>query len=103
METFTLERDNLPDLRFTGHEIARVTSRKVGGPGSNRWTELHLYQTDSGKLVCHAIGKTQWDGETDRYSAYVAESEQELIHLVGTGNLAKDLYAEAGIDCVEDI
>lgn len=103
MEPITLERDNLPDLRFTGEEAGHVTSRKIDGPGSSRWTELTLYRTKAGKWVCHEVGKTQWQGEHDRYTVYVADDEKGLIDAVGTGNLAKDLYVEAGIECVEDI
>ncbi len=109
METITLKRDNDRDLRFKGELVASVASSPNNAAGSNwsrqtgRWSELRLYKTASGKFVAGQVGRTQWQGEHDRYSAEVCDTEADIIAFFGTGWLAKDLYAEAGIECVEYI
>lgn len=103
MDTITLDRDNGPDVRFTGEQVAYVSSRRTSGPGDIRWTELALYRTASGKWVCQEKGLSRMEGESIRYTVYVADTDQELIDQVGTGSLAKYLYAEANIECIEDI
>lgn len=103
METITLDRDQAPDVRFTGEKVAHVSSFRQSGPGSQRWTELNLYKTKSGKWVCQEVGMSLWVGEETRYSVHIAETDKELVDSLGAGSLAKDLYYSAGIECVEDI
>ena len=103
MEKHTLARDGARDIRFTGELIAEVSSHHYEGPRNTRWTELRLFRTAAGTLVCHEIGRTIWQGETDRYQVHKADTEADLIDLVGTGSLAKDLYDSAGIECVDEI
>lgn len=103
MDIITLERDNNRDVRFNGEKIATVSSREISGPGSNRWTELHLYRTAAGRLICHEVGRTQWQGEHDRHAVHIADDGDGLIETLGTGWLAKELYAEVGIECVAHI
>lgn len=104
METFTLKRDNEPDIRFTGEEVATADSYDpVGGPRNTRWTELTLYRTTGGKWVCHEVGITRWEGERTRYKAHICETDQELCEALGYGWLAKELYDEAGIDHAAEI
>lgn len=100
MEQFTICRDNERDLRFTGEMIASVDSK---GKSNGRWTVLKLYKTESGKYVAEQIGRTNWDGEHDRFSATVCETENDVIEALGTGWLAKELYEQAGIECIENI
>lgn len=103
METIIVERDNDADLRFQGEKIASASSHHYEGPRNIRWTELTLYRTQGGKLVCEEVGQTRWDGERTRYSAIVANAESELVKALGYGWLAKELYDSAGIEYVEDI
>lgn len=103
MEVITLERDDARDIRFTGKLVAQTSSREHSGPRSNRWTVLRLYKTKGGKWVAHQIGRTQWQGEQDRYSVVMADTDEELVERLGSGWLAKDLYWLAGIDAAEDI
>lgn len=98
METITLTRDDGPDARFTGEKIASASSHHYDGTRSARWTELDLYRTAKGTLICHEIGKTLWVGETTRYSVHIADDSESLVDQVGHGRLAKELYDEAGID-----
>lgn len=104
METFTLEIDNAPSVRFTGELVASAASSDNQAMGSSysgqtgRWTELALYKTKGGKFVCHQVGRTRWQGERDRFSGKVCETLAEVQEFFGHRWLAKELYAEAGID-----
>lgn len=104
METFTLEIDNAPNIRFTGEMLASAFSSDNQAMGSSysgqtgRWTELALYKTKGGKFVCHQVGRTRWQGERDRFSGEVCETPEEVKEFFGHRWLAKELYSEAGID-----
>ena len=104
METFTLEIDNAPSVRFTGELVASAASSDNQAMGSSysgetgRWTELALYKTKGGKFVCHQVGRTCWQGERDRFSGKVCETLEEVKEFFGHRWLAKELYAEASID-----
>ena len=104
METFNLEIDNAPSVRFTGELIASAASYDNETMGSSysgqtgRWTELELYKTKGKKFVCHRIGRTRWQGERDRFSGKVCETLIEVKEFFGHRWLAKELYSEAGID-----
>jgi hypothetical protein len=102
-ETITVERDNDADLRFEGEQIASASSHHFEGPQNTRWTELTLYKTKGGRLVCSKTGCTRWLGERTRHSAHVVDNEAALVGVLGYGWLAKDLYVTAGIDFAEDI
>lgn len=109
METFTLEIDNDPSIRFTGELVASAASSDNQAMGSSysgqtgRWTELALYKTKGGKYICHQIGRTRWQGERDRFSGKVCETLAEVKEFFGHRWLAKDLYAEASIDDAMDV
>lgn len=109
MDKHTLEVDNAPSLRFTGELVAEVSSSPDRAFGSSwsgetgRWSELYLYRTKGGKYVCHQIGRTQWQGERDRYSGAVCETVEAVQDFFGHRWLAMDLYEKAGIDAVQEI
>lgn len=105
METFTLQIDNEPDIRFTGELMGSAASSDNQAMGSysysgqtGRWTELALYKTRGGKFICHQVGRTRWQGECDRFSGTVCDTLEEVKAFFGHRWLAKDLYADAGID-----
>lgn len=103
METFTLDVDNKPNIRFNGELIAYASSSDNNASGSSysgstgRWTELALYKTAGGKFICHQIGRTRWEGERDRYSAEVCDDEAGVVAYFGHGWLSKELYENANI------
>lgn len=109
MEKITISRDNEPSLRFSGELVASTSSSADKAMGSSysgqagRWTELKLYKTVGGKYVCQSVGRTCWEGERDRYSAAVCDDIAGVIEFFGHRWLAQDLYAEAGIEDVQDI
>lgn len=104
METFTLEIDNAPSIRFTGKLVASVASSNNQAMGSDysgkpgRWTELALYKTKGGRFICQQVGRSIWQGERDRFSGKVCETLAEVKEFFGHRYLAKELYAKASID-----
>lgn len=108
MPYYTVERDNDRDLRFEGEIIATANSQPNNAAGNysgttGRWSELRLYKTRGGKFICEQIGHTQWQGERTRYSGAVCDTPDEVIDFFGNGWLAKQLYAEGGIDATLNI
>ena len=108
MEDIIIERDGQSSLKFRGEEIASAASSQNNASSyysgsTGRWTELTLYKTAKGKFVCHEVGRTCWQGEHDRHSGAVCETEAEVIAFFGHGWLAKNLYSEAGIEDVESV
>ena len=98
-----LPRDGQKDIKLRGVELSEVSSKWHRGEAQNRWTEISLYKSCSGKLVAYVCGRTQWQGEQDRHAVHVCETQEELINDLGTGWLAKEAYEEAGIECVEEV
>lgn len=103
-EEFTVRRDNEPDLHFTGTLVASENNKLVqDGLLSGRWKKMDLYQTKAGKYVCQLIGKTTYEGETDRYSGAVCNTKAEIVAFFGYSNLAKDLYEQANIKSAQSV
>ena len=109
MKEYVIERDNAPSIKFTGVCLASTSSSANNAAGSyysgsvGRWCELGFYKTKSGKFVCAEVGRTQWQGERDRYSAEVCDTKQDVIKFFGHGWLAKDLYEIAEIEDVTSV
>lgn len=102
LETFTIEVNNAPDIRFTGERLAHVASsddvQGVGGSvQAGRWMEHSLYRTVGGKYVCHSVERTRWRGEEDCFRGKVCETLDEVKEFFGKDWLAEELYAEAAI------
>ncbi|MDH5188493.1 MAG: hypothetical protein OEW37_05995 [Rhodospirillaceae bacterium] len=104
METYTVEIDNQPNVKFTGKKIGgastsnnQASSYYSGTVG--RWTVLRLYQTAKGKYICEQINYTQHQGEHNRFSGAVCETLDEVFKFFGYRWLAKELYDDAGIEC----
>lgn len=103
METFTLEIDNAPNVRFTGELVARVESsdnRAMSNYSGQTgcWTELFLYKTKGGKFICHKIGHTRWVGGRTRFRGKVCETMSEVKEFFGHCWLAEELYTEYNSD-----
>jgi len=108
MKKHKIRRSGDRDIVFTGELIGSAetspdTARSNYSGSNGRWQELELYRTQSSKLICQRMDRTQWQGERDHYEAKVCANEAEVIEFFGTGNLAKKLYEDAGIDCVEEV
>lgn len=135
-QQFTLRNSSGKDIRFTGWKLAEVDNYNPLGKdpqtgfatGSVRWKERAVYQTESGKIVCHKLGCSKMPGEVDRGEVIIIASgvtvaietgtgrpasamfipapkppEQEIVEFFGGDPLAKELFAELGIEDVETI
>ncbi|MBS0555452.1 MAG: hypothetical protein JSS47_23470 [Proteobacteria bacterium] len=104
MESFVVEVDNGPDLRFYGKVRANVRSysdkARIGEYSGQvgRHSELSLYETAAGKYVCQRVERTRWSGESDSYDGKVCDTVEQVKEYFGYGWLAQDLYRDAGID-----
>jgi hypothetical protein len=76
MTTFTLTRPGDVDLVFDGELLADLTSRDH--PDQERWTEVRIYRTASGKYVAEQVGKSTVDGERDRGNVRVVDDASHL-------------------------
>lgn len=100
---YTLANDDDKDVSFYGELVASVSNKDPSGPRSSRWTELELYRTQAGTLICHRICNTRWAGESSSYETEVVADEKEVIAFFGLRNLAKELYSDAEIDCTRRV
>ncbi|MCP4342115.1 MAG: hypothetical protein GY799_25335 [Desulfobulbaceae bacterium] len=105
-QTFIVPRDDKPALQFKGKLLASMAS--VPGRGltyysgeTGRWTELKLYLTVGGKLICHQRKLSQWADSMDSSTAAVCDTKEEVIAFFGHGWLADHIYADAEISDVE--
>lgn len=100
-----VERDGERPIRFAGKLIAKASSREHSGPQNTRWTEIRIYRTARGKYVVAIVDRTIWQGETDRHSAHICASHEEVIAaLTQDGYLsrvAKAAMEQAGVDIAE--
>lgn len=108
MNEYIIKRDNKTSLNFNGELIASAASDANNYSGSysgttGRWTELELYRTAGSRYVAVQVGRTQWQGEHDRYSASVCATATEVVDYLGLGWLAKELYDAANIVYSEQV
>lgn len=96
-DTHTLPNDGRRDVQFDGRELATVRGPERKG----RQTTLTLYVTRAGAFVAHECNRSTNEGERDRHTVHVCPNEDALIEAVGTGPLARHLYLNAAIACVE--
>ena len=95
--------------------------------GSKRWKEWAVYETESGKIVCSKLGRSQMPGEFDKGDALIIDVaaqestatiradlaakgigsiavrpatpvEDQLRDFFGQSAMAKDLFAELKIE-----
>lgn len=108
IETYVVKNDDAPALRFRGTLLGKAyntpdRARSDYSGVTGRSYEYKLYRTVGGSFVCERIGHTQWQGERDRYEAANVKNEAGVIAWFGSGQLAKELYDNAGIEFVKDI
>lgn len=106
MKQIHVQRDGDRDIVAMAELIAsaETSSNNASGDYSGsvgHWSELTLYRTAKGKYVASRIERTQWQGESDGYEAAVCATPAEVAAFFGQDNLAKEIYAKAGIDNVE--
>jgi len=133
-QAFTLRNTSGKDIKFSGWKLAEVDSYNPNAvdrntrfvTGSPRWKERAVYQTESGKIVCHRLGRSKVPGEVDRGEVLVIDVptrsalaaaranvgspyqqaggvEEEVANFFAGDSLAKDLLEELKIEDVETI
>lgn len=91
-EKVTLERTGKANLTFKGKELVTTTSNPDGA--KQRWTEMKVFKTVSGKYVTQILGFSRVKGEVTRSTVNIADTPSEMQDILGFGYLAKKIYAE---------
>ena len=109
MKTYKLVNDGARDVRFTGEKLGEVSSYSLFGSRQNRWTEIGLYRTAGDKLILKIIGRSQWQGESDRHEVVICEDEAAVVTALVDGNdgrlsdLAKELLEAVSIEAAQEV
>jgi len=77
MEKFSIKRDGLPPIAFTGRTIVSANN-KIGHNGHNtRWTTVTIYRTKGDKFIASISRRSQWQGEagSDRAASFATAGE----------------------------
>jgi hypothetical protein len=100
MEKYTIRRDGLPPIAFTGEPIAAASNHSHQGPNQNRWVNVEIYRTQGGAYVAAVERRTCWQGESDAFSAAARKTAAEVIDWLkkddGTiGDVSQDAVEQA--------
>jgi len=103
VEQFIVRRDGEKDLKFRGEVLASVNNQWIAGRDQDRWKEITIYKTESGKYVVAIIHRTCWEGEVDRFKAEICETAENVYKALLSdepigevlSNLAKEALEEA--------
>jgi hypothetical protein len=79
MEKYTINRTGLPPIVFTGEQIASADNAIGHNGHANRWVEVKIYRSKSGKYVTSFCAFSQWDGESDHRTAASFATAAEVI------------------------
>jgi len=75
-----VERDGLPDLRFEGVELTRVSTRSpFFGSEPTRWDVYTLYRTKEGLHVLAHTYRTVFQGGKDSHEAWTETDPKKLL------------------------
>lgn len=76
---FILSRSGDRALSFRGKKIAEAGEQGTQGEAKDRWHTISLYHTESDRFVAYIEYHATWEGEEEWFSAYVANSADELV------------------------
>lgn len=96
-------RDGKKDLLVTGILFASVSNAPSGFSESERWKELNVYLSESGKVVYQKAGCSSYDGEHTRFAVHIFDHLNELDEHLGYDPLEKKLRGMIGLESFEDI
>lgn len=88
----TLSRTGDRPLTFSGELLSEADSQTHQGPCQNRWWELALYRSESGKFVAHIHYKTQWQGEHNTDTVLHADDAADLAAQIKAHNFLGGCY-----------
>lgn len=93
MQTYIIQQDDEPNLRFTGTILASAASY----PRNGRQFVLCVAKTQGGKFVAIRQGLSIWLGEKDNVEVKVFDELAQVTDFFGYSNLAKNLYQQLGL------
>lgn len=103
-EDVEIARKEKPDVRFRGRLLGEVDSRSERDDGrrtnSGRWTQLQLWELESGTWIAAAIGCSDRDGEIDigdiaRIPADNSFTAQEMAEFIEDPDITREQRAMA--------
>lgn len=74
---YTLTRTGNRPLSFLGELESSTNTKAESGAGENRWWNIAIYRTESGKYVVYIGYNTRWQGEHERCDVYVCDTAAE--------------------------
>ncbi len=102
MENYIVKRDGQRDLKFTGEIIGAASSRWLAGKEQNRWTEVKIYKTQSGKFVVETINYTQWQGELNNYRAEICDNPLQAMEELSYTEDGSFYFSGVGKEALEE-
>lgn len=100
MAHFRLQRTGNVDLVFDGELLAEQSTRE---DGAQRWAELRIWRTDTGKYVTQRLGRSIVPGEVDKIVTRIVNDPANIAEALMSrqgdatflSNFALDALAEA--------
>ena len=78
----TVSRTGQRSLSFDGESLAQANSKDHAGKQRNRWHEIGVWQTATGKFVVSVAYHTQWEGEADFDDALCFDTKDQVATLL---------------------
>jgi len=79
MKEYVLKRTGDRPLKFNGELVAEVGGKWHAGVEQNRWHEIRVYMTASGKYVVEIAYETMWQGEDSCRYAMVCNAVRDVL------------------------
>lgn len=82
MTEYKLQRDGDSPVAFAGELLNEADSQGHQGPTENRWYQVRIYRTMSGKFVVEIGFRTHWQGESDRNWVEICDTPAEVRRIL---------------------
>lgn len=99
---FNIERQTDVPLIFSGRKLADQTSREPTGDRSQRWQEIRIYRTDSGKYVTEVVGQSTLPGERVFRTVTVCNEASEVREALFRWKNNRRYLNDLAMDALED-
>lgn len=76
---FLLNRSGDRALSFHGKKLAQSGEQGTQGEAKDRWHTISVYHTETDRFVAYIEYHATWEGEEEWFSAYVANSADDLV------------------------
>lgn len=85
-------------VEFDGEVLADVSSQDET---SNRWQEIRIYRTTSGKFVTEVIGKSKFDNEHDIINVRVYRRPEQVVKGLYRKNNDRTFLTDLALEALE--